>query len=219
MGVALRGGHIAVAKQILYHTKVCTTIEQVGREAVAQARVDASGVGCDGRGCGAHRVATAARRARCRTGRRPVLASTTSRRMASQARSASTAGALSGTRRCLPPLPHTVMAPADEVDGVDVEPAQLADPNAAAVQHLEHRVVAASAPYRLVVGLRVVCLVEQRRHLAVFEHSWQPRRARRSAQRHRRVDLEIAALPKERVVAAKRRHLASDACAWRTDAS
>jgi len=34
--VTLSGRHVAVAKEILYHAKVCPTIEQMRREAVAQ---------------------------------------------------------------------------------------------------------------------------------------------------------------------------------------
>ena len=51
--------------------------------------------------------------------------------------------------------PHDRRAPA-EIEVVDVEAAQLADPQAAAVQQLEHGVVATTSPLRLVVGRRTV---------------------------------------------------------------
>ena len=55
---------------------------------------------------------------------------------------ASTAGAPSGTRRTLEPLPSTVTCPLGQVDVADVEPAALRDPHAGAVEDLEHGEVA-----------------------------------------------------------------------------
>ena len=98
--------------------------------------------------------------------------STTPRaRTRSQARSAATAGA----RQRHPPLLGALAPDHDrgpvEVERADVQAAQLADPQARAVEHLEHGVVALAPPVRLVLGRRAV---EQLVEVAPVEH---PRQA------------------------------------------
>ena len=66
------------------------------------------------------------------------------------------------------PLPHTVTELRGQVDGADVEPAELADPQPAAVQQLEHGVVAPPPPVGFVVGSGGV---EQTVQLALIEHA------------------------------------------------
>ena len=150
--VALRGSHVSMTKQILYHTQVCPTIEQVRGEAVAE-RVRMRWALAAAIEDATHIAARAGGRASL-----PNTASARSRpprppaeRPARRA-SASTAGALSGTRRSFEPLAPDRDCRACEIDCVDVETAQFADAYAAAVQHFEHRVVAPSSPRWFGVG-------------------------------------------------------------------
>ena len=91
-------------------------------------------------------------------------------RRRSQAASAAAAGSLSGTWRCLEPLPHTRTVPRVEVEVVGPQAAQLADPQAAAVEQLEHRVVAQADGRRVGVDRRRR-VVEQHGQLVVAQHA------------------------------------------------
>ena len=99
-----------------------------------------------------------------------------------------------GTRRWRPPLPQTVTVRAREVEVADVEAAQLGHPQPAAVEELEHGVVAdgqawCTSPPRSTVGVDssapagagsgpALGAVEHVLELAAVEHPGQARRRR-----------------------------------------
>ncbi|MEY2582589.1 MAG: hypothetical protein QOE09_2438 [Ilumatobacteraceae bacterium] len=209
VGVALRRGDIAVAKKILYHAKVCPTIEQVGCEAVTQsvwmgrplaaAVDDAPNVAR-----GQTHTALVAEQRRPGLGGDHITTSPQPDQQSVDGRGAERHPSLFATF-----APHGDRT-SGKIQGIDVEAAQLTDAYTTAVQNLEHRIIAATTPRGLSLAVDVVGRVEKRRDLAVLQNTWQPGRPSRSAQRHRRVDLDIAPVAKERVVTTKRRNLAGD---------
>ena len=110
VSVTLRGGHIRVTQKFLHSTQIGASVEEVGRKAVPK------GVGMGRAWANAgrrsdERPAVVRRLPRSLpNSASPCSAARTSERTSSQRRSATTAGSLSGTRRSLEPLPHTVAA-------------------------------------------------------------------------------------------------------------
>ena len=215
--VALRGGHIGVAKKILYHAKVRPTIEQVGGEAVSQ------GVGV-GRAL-ATTVEDPAHVAR----RQPNAPLVAEQRRARFRRRPRRRECEPGTQRIdgrsaeRDPTLLAALAPhgdraAGQIECIEVETAELADANTAAVQHLQHGIVAPSAPHGLDSAPIELGLVEQRRHLAVLEHSWEPGGPGGRPQRHRRIDLDIAREHEGTRSSDEVPQPCGRCCAWRTGA-
>ena len=114
VSVALGGGQIGVTQQLLHRPQVGAPVEQVRGERVAQ------GVGVGGSG------RTAVEDAPHVAGREAVAPPVEEQRVAVGSRSATVSragpceprgaarrrpGSLSGTARCLPPLPHTTARP------------------------------------------------------------------------------------------------------------
>src|SRR3954451_7847849 len=172
--VALGGGHVAVAEQILYHAKVCATIQQVRREAVPQ-RVRM--------GWAAAATVEAAPDIARRQPHTSFVAEQRRTRVTGQdlAANRQPSDQRLDTRRA---ERHAALLAAlapygdrcrRQVHGVDIERAEFAHPHAAAVQNFEYRVVAEATPQRLTV-IDVALRIKERSDLAVFEHPWQSRR-------------------------------------------
>ena len=144
--VQLRGSQRRVAEQFLHDAQVRAALEQMGGGAVAQpVRADVGRTvdrgdrlvhdgACLTRIEPAPTCAEQQRRARVRGGQ-------CGRPSDSHAASATCAGSPNGTVRCLLPLPSTRSSRRGRVDVVDVEPAQLADPNTGGVQQLDDQPV------------------------------------------------------------------------------
>ena len=160
----LCGRKVGVTEQLLHGTQVGTTVEQVGGEGVAQ-RV---GVG---RRAGAA-VEDAPDIARGEAVTTPVEEHRVGRGLAGDESDSrpSASQPPDGLDRRLAERDAALLAALAphpdggrvEVEVVEVEPAQLADPQTAAVEQLEHGVVAA-LERRVVVGGTSPGLVEQRR--------------------------------------------------------
>ena len=91
-----------------------------------------------------------------------------------------------------------------------VQPAQLPDPQTAAVEHLQHRIVAEAQRGRIVVCPRRR-LVQQHVQLRSAQHPRQPALAGRRAERPRRIHLDGADVAEPTEVAPQCRGLAGDA--------
>ena len=151
VGVALRGRDVAVPEQLLDRAQVGATVEQVGGEAVAQrVRVrrrrrppidDAANVA---RGQSASALVAEQRRVRRAIG---LLGQhlPTQREPALQRGGRRLRQRYAALLRSLAPDDDGTTG---EVDRVAVEPAELADPEAGAVEQLEHRIVATMSPLR-----------------------------------------------------------------------
>ena len=149
MGVDLRRRERSVTEQLLNASQVGSPLQQVGGSRVAQA-VRAQ-VGRPGtcaqqararpRGPSAGRPGRRARRGTA-PARWPAPASARPAARPARRPRPRPAGTPSGTDRSLRALAEDPQHPAVPVDVVDVEPAQLADPDAGGVQQLEHGQVA-----------------------------------------------------------------------------
>ena len=183
VGVPLRRGHVGVAEQLLHRAQVGPAIEQVRGEAVTQ---------CVGMGRASADRRSMMRRTSRGDSRTPrslpnsgdagvggdhLVHEPPARRAAP-----STAGALSGTRRSLAPLPHTDDG-AGRPDRANRRRGRTARRRARRCRTAPRarRRRAAGATRGSSVG--VVGAVEQGGHLAVVEHAGQPAVARRGPQR------------------------------------
>ena len=154
VGVPLGGGDVGVAEQLL-HQRGGPRHRRAGAwRSCGAARAGASASATAGRRCAGRRAASAGCPRSLPNSAEPAAGGTTSDRIASHARSASTADIAQRDTALLRALAPDGHGSTVEVERLEVEPAELADADATAVQQLEHRIVAAAAPHRLVVRRR-----------------------------------------------------------------